>query len=132
MSNMTKQELLEINFKSIGNTNIKQEGEEVEEIENLYYPSIYPNQGSLYQCAGERVLDRILVNKNLISILSRELNITPWEELLSLKDAAIMYGKEESTLRRAISSGRLQEGVDCKKFGKQWVILKSSMDRLYK
>lgn len=54
-----------------------------------------------------------------------------WNELLSLKEAAELYNREESTLRRAISNGLLKEGIDCKKFGKQWIILKSSMERVY-
>ncbi len=54
-----------------------------------------------------------------------------WNELLSLKEAAELYNREESTLRRAISNGLLKEGIDCKKFGKQWVVLRSSMDRVY-
>lgn len=54
-----------------------------------------------------------------------------WSELLSLKEAAEQYNREESTLRRAISNGLLVEGIDCKKFGKQWVILKSSLERVY-
>lgn len=54
-----------------------------------------------------------------------------WDNLLSLKEAAEQYNREESTLRRAISNGLLEEGKDCKKFGKQWVILKSSMERVY-
>lgn len=54
-----------------------------------------------------------------------------FDDLLSLKEAADKYGRDESTLRRAISSGKLVEGKDCKKFGKQWVILKSSMERVY-
>ena len=44
---------------------------------------------------------------------------------------AEQYNREESTLRRAIKNGLLEEGKDCKKFGKQWVILKSSMERVY-
>mgnify|MGYP002621828461 CR=1 FL=1 len=54
-----------------------------------------------------------------------------FDELISLKEASELYNREESTLRRAILNGRLIEGVDCKKFGKQWVIRKSSMDKLY-
>lgn len=54
-----------------------------------------------------------------------------WDGLLSLKEAADQYGREESTLRRAISNGLLVEGVDCKKFGKQWIVLKDSMERVY-
>ncbi len=54
-----------------------------------------------------------------------------WDELISLKEAAELFEREESTLRRAISNGILKEGTDCKKFGKQWVILKSSMEKIY-
>ena len=54
-----------------------------------------------------------------------------WDKLLSLKEAAEIYNRDESTLKRAISSGRLVEGIDCKKFGRDWVILKSSMERVY-
>ena len=54
-----------------------------------------------------------------------------WDNLISLKEAAELYNRDESTLRRAISNGLLKEGIDCKKFGKQWVILRSSMDRVY-
>ena len=54
-----------------------------------------------------------------------------WSKLLSQEEAAEQYNREESTLRRAISNGLLVEGVDCKKFGKQWVILRSSLERVY-
>lgn len=54
-----------------------------------------------------------------------------WSKLLSLKEAADQYGRDESTLRRAISNGLLVDGIDCKKYGKQWVILKSSMEKVY-
>ena len=54
-----------------------------------------------------------------------------WDNLLSLKEAAEQYNREESTLRRAISNGLLVEGQDCKKFGKQWIIKKEAMERVY-
>ena len=54
-----------------------------------------------------------------------------WNELLSLKEAAEQYNRDESTIKRAITKGTLVEGVDCKKFGRDWAILKSSMDRVY-
>ena len=54
-----------------------------------------------------------------------------WDNLISLKEAAELYNRDESTLRRAISNGLLKVGIDCKKFGKQWVILRSSMERVY-
>ncbi|MBY6804393.1 DNA-binding protein [Clostridium botulinum] len=54
-----------------------------------------------------------------------------WDKLLSLKEAAEKYNRDTSTLKRAISNGTLVEGIDCKKFGRDWVILISSLDRVY-
>ena len=54
-----------------------------------------------------------------------------WSKLVSLKEAAELYGREESTLRRAIQNKLLIDGVDCKKFGTTWVILRSAMERVY-
>ena len=51
--------------------------------------------------------------------------------LISLKDASEMFNKEESTLRRNISNGKFVEGIDCKKFGKQWVFDIDSLFREY-
>ena len=54
-----------------------------------------------------------------------------WDKLISLKEAAEIYNRDTSTIKRAISNGTLVEGVDCKKFGRDWVLLKSSLDRVY-
>lgn len=54
-----------------------------------------------------------------------------WSKIVSSKEAAERYGKEESTIRKAISAGKFTEGVDCKKFGKQWVLLVESLEREY-
>ena len=54
-----------------------------------------------------------------------------WDKLISLKEAAEVYNRDTSTIKRAISNGTLVEGVDCKKFGRDWVLLKSSLDRVY-
>ena len=54
-----------------------------------------------------------------------------WDKLLSLKEAAEVYNRDTSTIKRAIANGTLVEGVDCKKFGRDWVILRSSLDRVY-
>lgn len=51
--------------------------------------------------------------------------------LISLSDAGALYGKDEGNLRHAIARGKFVDGVDCKKFGKQWVFLKSALDREY-
>ena len=56
---------------------------------------------------------------------------TPFDNLLSFGDATTIWGLNESTLRKAISYGKLIEGVDVMKYGKQWVITMNAMVREY-
>jgi hypothetical protein len=56
---------------------------------------------------------------------------SPFDGLMSLRDATEMWGLNESTLRRAIIYGRFLLGIDVCKFGKQWVISYKSMVREY-
>ena len=55
----------------------------------------------------------------------------PFEGLISFKDACILYGLNESTLRKAVSTGRLVDGIDCKRLGNQWITTLDVMKRLY-
>ena len=59
------------------------------------------------------------------------MNNKVFDLLISLGEAAAVYGREESALRHGITRGKFVEGVDCKKFGKQWVFLRSALDREY-
>lgn len=54
-----------------------------------------------------------------------------FDGLLSFKEATDMWHLNESTLRKAVSYGKLEEGVDVKKFGKQWIITIEAMEREY-
>lgn len=54
-----------------------------------------------------------------------------FDNLISLKEASVKWKIDDSVLRRAIASGKLKDGDDAKKFGKQWVVLTSAMDREY-
>lgn len=56
---------------------------------------------------------------------------TPFDDLLSFGDATFLWGLNESTLRKAIQYGKLVNGIDVQKFGKQWIITKSAMRREY-
>ncbi len=56
---------------------------------------------------------------------------TPFDGLISFGDATQLWGLNESTLRKAISYGKLINGVDVCKFGKQWVISIDAMKREY-
>ena len=56
---------------------------------------------------------------------------SPFEGILSFKDATNIWGLNESTLRKAVSYGKLIEGVDIRKYGKQWIVTKDAMIREY-
>lgn len=54
-----------------------------------------------------------------------------FNDLISLKEAADTWHLEQSTIRKAIAADKFIVGVDVKKFGKQWVIDKKAMSRVY-
>ncbi len=56
---------------------------------------------------------------------------TPFDGLIAFSDATQLWGLNESTLRKAISYGKLVNGVDVCKFGKQWVVSIDAMIREY-
>ncbi len=56
---------------------------------------------------------------------------TPFDGLISSADACELWGLNESTLRKAISYGKLSAGVDARKYGKQWVVSRDAMTREY-
>ena len=56
---------------------------------------------------------------------------SPFDNLMSFGDATQLWGLNESTLRKAIVYGKLIDGVDVCKFGKQWVITTEAMRREY-
>ena len=56
---------------------------------------------------------------------------TPFDGLISMGDATTIWGLNESTLRKAISYGKLKNGIDVCKYGKQWVVSIDSMIREY-
>lgn len=56
---------------------------------------------------------------------------TPFDNIMAFTEATQLWGLNESTLRKAISYGRLKKGVDARKYGKQWVISVAAMKREY-
>lgn len=52
---------------------------------------------------------------------------SPFGCFLSFSEAAEKWGLDDSTLRYAVRNKKLIEGIDVKKFGKQWVITEQSM-----
>ncbi len=56
---------------------------------------------------------------------------TPFDDLMSFADASELWGLSESTLRKAISYGKIISGIDARKYGKQWIITRQAMEREY-
>ena len=56
---------------------------------------------------------------------------TPFDGLMSFSDASELWGLSESTLRKAITYGKIVPGVDARKYGKQWVVNRDAMSREY-
>ena len=56
---------------------------------------------------------------------------TPFDGLMAFSDASELWGLNESTLRKAVAYGKLKNGVDVCKFGKQWVVSAKAMQREY-
>ncbi len=56
---------------------------------------------------------------------------TPFDGLMAFSDATLIWGLNESTLRKAISYGKLINGIDACKYGKQWVVSIKAMEREY-
>ena len=56
---------------------------------------------------------------------------TPFDGLMAFSDATFLWDLNESTLRKAITYGKLVNGVDVCKFGKQWVVSMAAMKREY-
>ena len=57
--------------------------------------------------------------------------VTPFDRLLSFADATELWGLNESTLRKAVSYRKLVDGIDVKKYGKQWLVTRDAMEREY-
>ena len=56
---------------------------------------------------------------------------TPFDDLMSFADASELWGLSESTLRKAVSYGKIVSGIDARKYGKQWIVTKGAMQREY-
>lgn len=71
--------------------------------------------------------DAILYDPNESVIVENE----KFKGLITLKEAAKKYSKEESTIRGAIRYGTFIENQDCIKFGTTWVFDEEVLDKYY-
>ncbi|MGL5749807.1 MAG: helix-turn-helix domain-containing protein [Paraclostridium sp.] len=63
--------------------------------------------------------------------LNESNNVNYLDEVVTLKEGATLVGKSEVTLRGCINTGKFKDGVDCRKSGGTWLILKSSLYGMY-
>lgn len=56
---------------------------------------------------------------------------TAFTGLIAMSDATVIWNLNESTLRKAISYGKLIPGIDAFNFGSQWVVTAEAMEREY-
>ena len=56
---------------------------------------------------------------------------TAFDGLMAFSDATALWGLNESTLRKAVAYGKLRNGIDVCKFGKQWIVSVEAMKREY-
>lgn len=54
-----------------------------------------------------------------------------FDDLLSFKEASIIWNIDDSVLRHAVNTKRFEINVDVKKFGKQWVVTRQAMTRIF-
>lgn len=69
--------------------------------------------------------------KELIDKIWNEGSYEPFNGLLSAADAAEIWGIDSSAIRKAIANGRLKNHIDCKKYGKQWILTWDAMERTF-
>lgn len=53
-----------------------------------------------------------------------------FDDLVTPQEAAEILGLAERTIRQAIETGKLIDGVDCKKYNRQWLIYKPSLSKM--
>ena len=94
--------------------------------DNELFNAVYVDMGGYGICWNDDVdlsCDELFENG--------EIQETPFDGLMSFADATELWGLNESTLRKAIAYGKLINGVDVCKYGKQWVISRVAMEREY-
>ena len=90
------------------------------------------NIREVYGCSQRAMARKCHVNDNMYMLWENgDVVETPFDGLMAFSDATELWGLNESTLRKAIAYGKLVNGVDVCKFGKQWVVSIDAMKREY-
>ncbi len=92
--------------------------------DSKYFSTVHPCGTTVEWADGQDIAPHELYDNSIPYV-------SPFDGLLSFSEAAERWNIDDSTLRKAVTSGRLVENVDVKKFGKQWVVSEQSMKRLF-
>lgn len=92
--------------------------------DDKYFSTVHPCGHTVEWADGQDIAPHELYDNSIPYV-------SPFDELLSFSEAAERWNIDDSTLRKAVTSGRLIENIDVKKFGKQWVVSEQAMKRLF-
>lgn len=68
---------------------------------------------------------------NKMNKMNKKSDMDVFGDLMAITEASKMYGTSVSTIKRKIREGVIVDGVDCKNYGKQWVITRDAMSRVF-
>lgn len=92
--------------------------------DSKYFSTVHPCGNTVEWADGQDIAPHELWDNSVPYV-------SAFNGLMSFSEAASKWSIDDSTLRKAVTSGRLIENIDVKKFGKQWVISESAMKRLF-
>lgn len=111
------------------------------DIEFKEYKEVWEVKGEEFECKASYVNDKFesRVCQKVLNLMMDGINLGNYGKemsksfvgLLSTQDIVKQYNVNESTVRRAVLDGRLEEGKDCMKYGKSWVVKEESAERLW-
>lgn len=55
-----------------------------------------------------------------------------FDKLLDVNEASERYNLTPQAIKSAIKTGKIKEGIDCKKFGNSWVFIRTSLDIIFR
>ncbi|WP_346905947.1 helix-turn-helix domain-containing protein [Clostridium sp.] len=76
----------------------------------------------------ENDFDETLLTDTISNYLKKPVHIT---RVMTFAEATERWGLADSTLRKLVTTDKLQEGIDYRKSGKVWLITEEAMKRVY-
>ena len=68
------------------------------------------------------------IDENILEVKEKTYKFT---DIMNFKEAATIWGLNDSTLRKLVTTSKVTEGIDYRKSGNIWLITKDCMIRVY-